>query len=343
MKVLRQEAKSASSAQARTTNLLDAVETNRLLTLIVEPTSKCNLSCSFCDIHSGRMPAAKKYIRSMEHEVWCKLISQIRDLGYQLKQFQVHGGGEPLLHPNIVEFIKLAHESSIAECIRLTTNGTLLYRETLDKLIDAGVTDFRVSVDAGTRELWTHLKTHGKKSGFKLFDNLVNNVMDAIDRINAGKTGLSLYIKYPVLESGCEDKYGVTNDHMLSVVNLFSEKIVSNDVHLIEMPVVTLNDGMIEKKRKYSIPCELPFYSLFVKSDGRVTACCADVTDELTLGSILEQSLEDIVGGKNLYNLRLAHLDSSLESYPLCLYCGNRTCVDLESIGGKLREFITSR
>lgn len=93
MEVLRQEAKSSSFAQARTTNLLNAVENNRLLTLIVESTSKCNLSCSFCDIHSGRIPAAKKYIKSMEHEVWCELIRQIQDLGYQLKQLQVHGGG----------------------------------------------------------------------------------------------------------------------------------------------------------------------------------------------------------------------------------------------------------
>lgn len=242
-----------------------------------------------------------------------------------------------------MEFIKLAHESGIAEGIRLTTNGTLLYRETLDKLIDAGVTDLRVSVDAGTRELWSHLKTHGKKSGFKLFDNLIANVLGAIDQINAGKTGLSLYIKYPVLEAGCENKYGVTKDHMLSVINLFSEKIVSNDIHLIEMPVVTLSDGMIDKKRKYSDPCELPFYSLFVKADGRVTACCADITDELTLGSILEQSLGGIIKGQKLYELRLAHLDGKLEDFPLCLYCGNRTCVDFKSITYKLRDFISSR
>lgn len=91
--VTRQEAKDESFAFIRATNLLNAVKNGKLLTLIVEPTSKCNLSCTFCDMHSGRIPAAKKYIQNMEQSTWYTLIHQLQQLDYRLKQLQVHGGG----------------------------------------------------------------------------------------------------------------------------------------------------------------------------------------------------------------------------------------------------------
>lgn len=146
-----------------------------------------------------------------------------------------------------------------------------------------------------------------------------------------------------MFDANTQEEYGVTEDHMISVINLFSEKVESKNVSLIEMPVVTLNDGMVNKTTENKTPCELPFYSLYVKSDGRVTACCADITDELTLGSILQESLGDIISGQKLYELRLAHLDGNFENFPLCLYCGNRTCVNFGEIEEEMRGLIEAQ
>ena len=44
----------------------------------------------------------------------------------------------------------------------------------------------------------------------------------------------------------------------------------SNTIHLKGMPLVTMQDGMKEKNREFNSACEIPFYSIFIKYDGRL-------------------------------------------------------------------------
>jgi len=55
-------------------------------------------------------------------------------------------GGEPLLHPGIVDFIKMAHARKSFQDISITTNGVLLedYAESLKK---AGISRLNISLD----------------------------------------------------------------------------------------------------------------------------------------------------------------------------------------------------
>lgn len=56
----------------------------------------------------------------------------------------LHGFGEPLLHPKIFEFVKIAHDRGFRT--RFSTNGKLLSRDVLDKLVDAGLDLLWVSI-----------------------------------------------------------------------------------------------------------------------------------------------------------------------------------------------------
>jgi len=332
-KTTLQEAKDPSKTNERLNSLIAALTAKRLLTLLVEPTSKCNLACSFCDMHSGRIPNVDQYKGHMTMPTWEKLVDQIESLGYQLKQLQLHGNGEPLLNKQTPKFIEIARRRNIAESIRVTTNGTLLSTSILEKLIEAGADEIRISVDAGDAETWEKFK------GKKLFNNLQENVINAIEYV-AKQPNVRLVLKYPVVRIDQDLSYGVTEYFRESVIQSFASKITSTNVMLSAMPVVTVNDGVLLQGRKFFSPCEIPFYSLFVKFDGRVSVCCADLTNLLEMGSLDVEGLPEIVNGEALSVFRMKHLDGKFESIPLCLYCGNRTCVDLKPVAETVRGLI---
>jgi radical SAM protein with 4Fe4S-binding SPASM domain len=112
------------------------------------------------------------------------------------------------------------------------------------------------------------------------------------------------------------------------------------------MPVITLPLGVLlddlvhEKCVANEAPCEIPFYSLYVKYDGRVSVCCADFTDILDVGNIHQQHLGEIITGERLREFRIKHLQRNFSEIPICKSCGNRTCVDLTPIASELMSFI---
>ncbi|MBR6653257.1 MAG: radical SAM protein, partial [Oscillospiraceae bacterium] len=80
----------------------------------VEITNICNMNCSFCHGHSrkaGRM-SPDEFSRVLD-----KLAGQTKYIYYHLM-------GEPLTHPQLSDFIRLATGKGFRSVI--TTNGTLL-------------------------------------------------------------------------------------------------------------------------------------------------------------------------------------------------------------------------
>lgn len=104
---------------------------------------KCNFSCPYCrGLDDGIYGNRKDKMLSFDEvkniiDIWCKN-SPIENIRFS--------GGEPTLHPNILDIVKYAKCKGIKR-IALSTNGysdRILY----DKLIEYGVNDFSISLDA---------------------------------------------------------------------------------------------------------------------------------------------------------------------------------------------------
>jgi len=79
----------------------------------------CNLTCVHCDHSSPLLP--KKNIDPMELKKWLDVLSK----NTKVIELRIVGG-EPLLHPNICDVVKVIYNSKISESLLLVTNGTLL-------------------------------------------------------------------------------------------------------------------------------------------------------------------------------------------------------------------------
>ncbi len=101
-------------------------------------TDRCNLDCGYCTEYDNSRPHPKL-------EDLKKWIQKIRDLGTMRIALV---GGEPLVHPDIVELVRYCRELGFATS--LTTNGFLLTREKLKLLEEAGLQVMQISVDRMT-------------------------------------------------------------------------------------------------------------------------------------------------------------------------------------------------
>ncbi len=113
-------------------------------------TGRCDQACAGC-FYSAR-PGSKVEATDASFTLFKKVVAQAE----RVRVFQMAlGGGEPLLHPRIVEMVRLAREHGIVP--NLTTNGNLLDREMAAALKEAGVGQVQISLNGVTEE--TNRKT----------------------------------------------------------------------------------------------------------------------------------------------------------------------------------------
>lgn len=83
-------------------------------------TEHCNLSCYHCDHASPLM--AKKFASLDEYGRDIRAFAAVA----HVKEFRLVGG-EPLLHPQMIDFMKVARDVGIGDSIKIYTNGMLLH------------------------------------------------------------------------------------------------------------------------------------------------------------------------------------------------------------------------
>ncbi len=99
----------------------------------VEITNICNRACSFC-------PGTKREPRRMTLAEFSHILDELNGI---TEYIYLHVMGEPLTHPELCEFIKLAALRGF-KCA-ITTNGTLLSKRG-DELLDSGVYRINISL-----------------------------------------------------------------------------------------------------------------------------------------------------------------------------------------------------
>ena len=99
----------------------------------IEITNRCNMNCSFCHGH-------KRAPRSMTEEEFSHILGELTD---QTAYIYYHLMGEPLTHPRLPKFIRMAGERGYKSI--LTTNGTLLPRRA-EEILSAGVHKINISL-----------------------------------------------------------------------------------------------------------------------------------------------------------------------------------------------------
>ena len=109
----------------------------------IEVTNNCNLKCEGC--LRENMTREKGYIT---WDTYMDAIYVCHEFG--IEEIHLHHLGEPLLHPKIVNLIKIA--KLIGFVVGFTTNGTLLTHDKLIELKDAGLDKLDISYNKNSKD-----------------------------------------------------------------------------------------------------------------------------------------------------------------------------------------------
>ncbi len=128
--------------------------------LYLEVTNRCNLLCTTCPrTYEELEPPA-----DMSWDLFVSIVDQVPDLARAV----LHGVGEPMLVANLPQMVRYLKERSVY--VLFNTNGTVLSERNGRALIDAGLDELRVSLDASNRESFKAIR------GRDYFGRIIRNV-----------------------------------------------------------------------------------------------------------------------------------------------------------------------
>src|SRR5437660_7236205 len=154
--------------------------TNLPRSIYIEPTSRCNELCQQCP----RTLLSREDDRDLSFDNFRYIVDQFPGLD----RVVLHGLGEPLLNKDLPLMIRYLKDRGTY--VLFNSNGILLNAARGQALIDAGLDEYRLSMDGSTRE------TYARVRGVDAFDKIWRNVHAFIIQQkaqNASKPAVSLW------------------------------------------------------------------------------------------------------------------------------------------------------
>lgn len=140
-------------------------------------TRRCNLKCVHCYSHSED----KDYSGEMNHDQGIDLLNDLSSFGVPVVLFS---GGEPLIRPDLLDFMK--HASSRGMRAVISTNGTLIDGKMARSLKEVGLSYVGISLDGLEK---THDEFRGMPGTFSRVIRAIKNCKE-----NGLKVGLRFTI-----------------------------------------------------------------------------------------------------------------------------------------------------
>jgi MoaA/NifB/PqqE/SkfB family radical SAM enzyme len=316
--------------------------------LYLEVTNRCNLLCETC-------PRTFETLEPPQDMTW-EMFTSIVDQFPSIARVVLHGVGEPMLVRALPRMIRYLKDRGIY--VLFNTNGTLLNPRKFQELIDTGLDELRVSVDAADRA--TYLAVRGKD----FFDRIVRDVGkftafqarvgSATPKVSIWLTGLKETVQQLPEFVRMAAGMGVHEVHLQRLVfddagfgkaraenSLFEQTQAEEEQAIAAAQAVGAALGVtldasgatepgVSLKQQSDQPwatCRRPWSLMYFTAHGRALPCCiapfsARDYSTYTLGEASQQTLREIWNGPVYQEFRRSLL-SDTPPKP-CQNCGLR-------------------
>jgi radical SAM protein with 4Fe4S-binding SPASM domain len=260
----------------------------------------CNLRCKTCHFSLDYRKGQKTIL--MDPQL-------VKDVVDKTKGFVnlcgFSGSGEPLINPRIHEMIQYVTDSGIKS--KIGTNTMLLTEDMSERLLKAGLSILKVSIDGATAETYETVRIGASfeklKRNLEFFWRLRND-MGAKTRIHVNTV--------------------ITNDNQHEIDDV--KKVFGHiaDQFAAKFPTTF---GIMGNLCEYSPSemtskkCNQLVKRMTIVPDGRVSICCGDNQNNGIIGNVHENTAMEI-WNSSLYNeWRGYHRSGQTKHIPLCSGC----------------------
>ena len=293
----------------------------------------CNLGCPNCPYTDGNSEIRRFYHERdadlFPIELWKKIADES---GAYRAWMRCTGGGEPMLHPQMVDMIEYAKNQGAR--VWLNTNGSMFgptqkLRNKLERLIAAKIDLIEFSMDAGDADTYAKVRPpHGAppRDPDRWWGEHVNSIRAALELRKRLQSPSRIVVSI-IRQQEIEGKLDAAVDFWLKEIgvdDVITRKFLTWD----DNTTISTGQGLdphlyaqLPAERKE--PCVWPFERLNVDTLGRVSLCGQDIsfrTAEL-FPNANETSIKEIWRGERFDWYRRMHLEGrGTECWP-CRGC----------------------
>jgi MoaA/NifB/PqqE/SkfB family radical SAM enzyme len=317
--------------------------------IYVEPTTRCNERCRQCP----RTWLPREDDRDLRYDDFRRIVDQFP----ALERVVLHGLGEPLLNADLPRMIR--HLKERGAHVLFNSNGILLTSERGEALTDAGLDEYRLSMDAATPVTYAAIR------GVNAFDTVLDNVRAFLQRQRGlGATVPAVSLWFTAMRQNLDElpalvdlasRTGIREIYLQRLV-FFGAGLARSNQSLFrratpdELALVARCEeacrerGIVFKAAGTATPveslqrdfgerpwsgCGRPYSSTYVTAGGNVLSCCfapfghrsaREYLEERVLGNVFDQPIEDVWQGNRYQSFRRAFESDRPPAH--CSQCG---------------------
>ena len=269
--------------------------------IYIEITNVCNLKCRFC-------PETKRNKAFMTVEDFERIISQIHNY---TNLVCLHVKGEPLLHPELEELLRILEKYNLKA--NITTNGTLI-KEKLDIIKKSNA----------VRQM--NISLHSIMQNENVTEQYLQDVFESVEKLENTIISYRLWNLQTIKENdintniikSIENYYNISNLKQQLTENEFLK--IRNNLFINQDTEFTwpdmAKDTIIENGRCLALKEQIA-----ILVDGTVVPCCLDNNGDIPLGNILNETMDNILQ-KPISLVVKKNFENSIITCTLCKTCG---------------------
>ncbi len=291
--------------------------------LSIEPTTACNLGCPECP--SG----LKQFTRptgKLDLELHKEMLNQVKKSVFYINYYFQ---GEPFLHPQFLDLIQEAKKARIYTAT--STNAHFISKEKAIEIVKSGLDRLIISIDGLTQETYEQYRVHGHLE--KVIEGS-KHLVEAKEQLNS-KTP-HLIFQFLAVKP---------NEHEIPAVFSLAKELGIDEVRIKTAQFYDFENGnsLMPQNEKYSRykrtssgkyklkgnpgnHCWRMWSGSVFTWDGKVVPCCFDKDAQHTIGTLNEQSFQEIWNSKKYREFRKAIL-SNRKEIDICSNCSEGTKV----------------
>jgi sulfatase maturation enzyme AslB (radical SAM superfamily) len=278
--------------------------------VLIELTNTCNLRCAKCTlVNTSRKRGF------IDDALVKKVLGDVESSGAST-EIAFSGSGEPTLHPRLVEFVRAARSVSNVGVIGFATNGVELHPDLSERLLDAGLTRLKASLD--TDDAVEYRRLNGRDA----YEQVKTNFLRFCEINKATGNRCRVTLKATLYE----------ND--LSLARRIKEQW---EPYVAQVRVTPVHNWAGLEKRGLDTtaprsPCRMLWQQVQVLWDGQITLCCMDSMEgRFNMGDAREQNLSSYwLHDPELKRIRRCHEALDLRDLPECAKCDMWAYFDIE-------------
>jgi len=287
----------------------------------IESTNACNMRCEMCP----RTTMMTRPIETLDMETYRRVVYQLKpwtetqwknwesfvEKNYGISRddmsenhfflyiiprvITLHGYGEPVLDPHIVERVKLLTEKNIPSYFS-TNPANINIKQTI-KLFENGLDYLKYSIESTSDQ--RHKKIRGAASNFTDSYKKILQLLDIKKKKNYKTTIIITMLN-------------LDRPDQLEEWKKLKEKFRGLDVYIYlksQNQQWYKSNKQQDKSIHWNEFCQFPWSSMTIKSNGEAVKCIMDFNNEIILGDAKKESLYNIWNGDKYRKFRKDHFE----------------------------------